>query len=192
MKRGKREGSLTPTTITSIAAVFIAVLSLAVSIYFTVRHEAHERLASRPILTFEASNAPIKGRTHFGLYLLNVGLGPAIPDRISVSLDGNIVPSHRFGPFGAIAELVRQGLILGPYGFAFSLTPQSETAVPLAYTEYFGFAIPPGGESFVLGCSNDCDNPGMRSLLEELFASRLEIQFYYRSAFGEVYLLTFP
>ena len=82
---------MTPELITAISSVVIAVLALATGVYQSALTRRHNRQSVRPVLEF--GSAFRKGESA-GLLLANFGLGPAIIDKSSVSVDG-----HYVGPF---------------------------------------------------------------------------------------------
>lgn len=77
-------------TVTAICAVVIAVASLGVSIYQARAARQHNRHSVRPMLQLSRS-WHVRGRA--GLHLVNVGLGPALIVKCTLTVDGNKIGS---------------------------------------------------------------------------------------------------
>ena len=71
-------------SVISITAIFIALMSMAVSIWYGLVTRKHYRLSVRPKLNIEFFDH----QDNFGYNLMNNGLGPATIERIVLTLDG--------------------------------------------------------------------------------------------------------
>jgi hypothetical protein len=77
---------MSPEQLTAVAAVVVAATALSVSVWQAAITRRHNRLSVRPALFFLWYDSPDR----IGLYLRNVGLGPAQIHSLDLSLvDGN-------------------------------------------------------------------------------------------------------
>ncbi len=83
-----RKVLMTPESVTAIAAIVVAVAALGVSIWEGRVSRQHNRLSVKPAPCFIWRDHP--GHP-LGLYLKNMGLGPAFVDRLATSLDSDAV-----------------------------------------------------------------------------------------------------
>ena len=108
---------LTPADVIAIAAVFIAVLSMAGTFWQAVLTRRHNRLSVRPQLDYVASHYPDKP---ISLTIVNNGLGTAVVKRMRISFQGEDCPLLNTDmPKRIIDELMQRDLranvtVLGP------------------------------------------------------------------------------
>jgi len=146
--------------ITAVCAIVIAVASLAVSIIEARATRKHNRYSVKPALRI------IRVKTHedlrAGLKLRNVGLGPAVIMRTTVTLDGRDVGSWDRDSFDLIVE--------------------SNKPIPKFSTLYDNTVIPAGEEQFLIFI--DHFKEGQHAWFWELIAHRLSIEIRYDSLYG--------
>ena len=107
---------MSPTMIVSWAAVAIAAVALGFSIWQGIEQRRHNRLSVKPTLAYYVTSGEPDGRAA-GVYITNVGAGPAFPVRTRVVFDGAPLRPHPFGPFGALGSILADGssdLLPGP------------------------------------------------------------------------------
>jgi hypothetical protein len=80
------------TTITSIAASFIAVCALIVSVWTGYETRQHNRLSVKPILDIANNTAP---GPVYGLILYNEGTGPALVKGWKITFNDELMREYK-------------------------------------------------------------------------------------------------
>lgn len=170
-------------TIVAIVIAFMALCVSAAALAFSIwegrQKRQHARVSLMPILTLDVMSPP---EDELRVLVLNAGLGPALLDALSISVDEEIVAA------GAAGEVVVDWLeILGKIGL--SNRPAFRSRVPHAREciaagkslELFRFISTP---------FDPADTDEIKRLLRAF--ARVRVRVEYRSAYGERDVLDSP
>ncbi|WP_229909698.1 hypothetical protein [Streptomyces flavofungini] len=145
--------------VVALCAVVIAVASLVVSVYEARVARQHNRQSVRPLLQLHRTWQ--QGR-RAGILLTNVGLGPAVIVRTTVTVDGELIGSWD----KATADNVRDRLPARPSAVTFS----ADEVIAISY------------EQFLLSVASY--DPQADAGFEELANRRLTLEIRYESLYG--------
>ncbi len=94
--------------IIGISSVVIAICAIVVSIWHGVQTRKHNKLSCKPHLTTWTHSD--KGKAYYSVELINNGLGPALIEKFTVKVDGEVIPGERTEPIEKAIELLFPGL----------------------------------------------------------------------------------
>lgn len=159
---------LTPASTADWAAIWIAVLALAVTIYEGFLARRHARISTRPILKSVVNLVPADSK-RFNLELRNVGVGPAKLRRVTVWIDGQQCADNIQGWQNAVQRL----------------------SLPIDVTAYGypepGVTLEVGGVIELLGCPSE----SLHLVPMSQAIARIKVMTKYESLFGERFEETF-
>lgn len=149
--------------ITSVVAVFIALLALGLTIWQAHMTRQHNYKSVKPLLSFERYRDPMD--PGFGIYLINCGLGPAIIIETKFFVDGKEINKDKINPWFHVLNLLKIN-------------------VPNIQTGFYenDSVISPGARSTLLTIDKDTD-PTIENQFK-LAIPRIGIEIYYESIYG--------
>jgi hypothetical protein len=163
----RRGGDVNSETVVAICALVISIAALLVSVGQTWITREHNKKSVTPVLQFGTVYS--QGDTA-GLYLKNVGLGPAKVVRSEVYLDGTPIGEYSQETVNRVRDTLKQR--------------------PSASTFRSGRFLPTDYDNFLLSLP-DYDTEGDNELAEPI-DDRLYIKFVYESLYGDRAEVSWP
>lgn len=96
------------SVVTGVASTFIAVCALVFSIYQGIQARRHNRLSVKPHLTTWTTSTPEEGR--YVVELINNGLGPALIEGFTLTVDGSPVSGKQTDVFENALGIIFHGM----------------------------------------------------------------------------------
>ena len=157
--------------IIGISSVVIAICAIVVSIRHGVQTRRHNKLSYKPHLTTWMDSD--KDKAFYSVELINNGLGPALIEKFTIKVDGEVMPGKQTEPIEKAMELLLPGLNYEKFYKAFLGKGSSMAAKDKHTIVAIQFSQPyPNHE-----------------LVEEVF-NRADIEIAYKSFYGEPFLLS--
>ncbi len=157
----------------SLAAGFIAIIALGVSIHQGYETRRHNRLSVRPIMASKTTYEPGEDQ---GLFLENVGFGPAVVTKIELFVKGYRI--HGDSPKEIWTKAIRHLKDLAP----------GLQAQEAAFVRWFnvGMSIKPGESNSLFVVRGESANPETSEAIQEA-VELIGLKIRYKSLYDETF-----